>query len=452
MIDYTFAKGGYKNIYDTKIYLYKTSNKMKCLMIPLHNSNTITIGFMIPSGSRNEKDAFGISHFLEHMIFKGTEKKSSEYIMNKLDSIGAMYNAMTGYEYTIYYISGDPNDIEIILDIILELYFFPLFPEKDISNERNVVLEEFKMNEDNNHRVLTNKMNYILYNNIDPGLARPIIGYKETIEKLSRDDIINYRNKYYKINKLLLCISGSFNKNDIKNMLKNKMNLKFKKIKNKFKFNDKFNYKNILDLNKNIDKYIHIEKDINQTIIYFYFNIIDKNNNNLLIIDMICNILSNGFSSRLFNLLRNKMGVSYYNNSFTRTYNKYGNLIINVGVDNTSVINTVKEIINELNDIKNNGIILDELNKSKKQINTNILFQFKNPYEYFMYYGLNYIDKQPMLSISDMIDRVNNVKLDDMNHIIKKIFNNSNILIGTIGKLNNDIQSEIKKLVDNAFN
>jgi FkbM family methyltransferase len=124
---------------------------MKTLIIPLLNSNTITVGIFINAGSRQETEAYGIAHFLEHMTFKGTNKRSSDDLMLELDSLGANYNAMTGHEFTAYYISGDPRDIEKFLDIIIDLYLIPTFPESDIvciepNDESYRILENNKFN------------------------------------------------------------------------------------------------------------------------------------------------------------------------------------------------------------------------------------------------------------------------------------------------------------------
>jgi len=136
----------------TELLLYKMDDKsqshMDTLLIPLPNSNTVTVGIFINAGSRHETSAFGIAHFLEHMTFKGTKRRTSTQLMNHLDSIGAQYNAMTGYEFTLCYISGDPRDIKTLLDIVIDLYLNPTYPDEDIEKERNVVLEELRMNID----------------------------------------------------------------------------------------------------------------------------------------------------------------------------------------------------------------------------------------------------------------------------------------------------------------
>jgi predicted Zn-dependent peptidase len=251
----------------------------------------------------------------------------------------------------------------------------------------------------------------------------------------------------------LLCISGNFDKKEVLPLIEQNFNSKLDRIKinsKLFRSNIKSNnnIQLISTLKPNITKYIHVEKDINQTIINFVFNIYDTYNDNNIAIDIICDILSNGFSSRLFNLLRNKMGVSYFNNSSSRNFNDIGNLIISVGVDHKSVLDTITNIIKELKDIKTNGINQIELSKAKKQNETRLLYQFKDPYEYLMYFGMNYLIKKPLYNISDILQQIDDVKLSNINILCNKIFTADNIIIGTIGKLNTNIDKQIIKIIN----
>ena len=453
MIDDLFDINERYNIMKKKIYLYESTDiPIKTLLIPQLNSNTISIGIFISAGSRQETEAYGIAHFLEHMTFKGTIKRTSEKLMIELDSIGAQYNAMTGHEFTLYYISGNPNDINILLDIILDLYINPIYPEQDIYNEKNVILEELRMNDDNNHKLLSKKIYENIFKDIDETLARPIIGYKEYIDLFNKKNIINFRNNNYKDN-CLLCISGYFNRKKIIKIINNILNTTYHKkhISSKLYY-DNIIYDNklinLLDLNKNIKNYIHYDKNINQSIINFCFNCYNTYNKNNDIVDLICDILSNGFSSRLFNLLRNKLGVSYYNNSYSRIFSDYGLMFISVGVEHKTVVNTIKEILNELKILRKYGITNDELLKVKKQNETALLFNFKDSYEYLIYYGKNYLDKKPLYNISDMINNIEKINLDEINTIITKLFNSRNIIIGTIGNISESDQNNIIKLLE----
>ena len=431
----------------------ETNRLMKTLLIPLLNSNTITVGIFINAGSRQETEAYGIAHFLEHMTFKGTNVRSSEDLMLELDSLGANYNAMTGHEFTAYYISGDPRDIEKFLDIIIDLYLIPTFPESDIIKERNVVLEEQRMNEDSTSRTLTNAIFKELYDTTKPDMARPIIGYPETISVFNRNDIINYRKRNYNGSNCLLCVSGNFDKDEVIKHIEIKFNTMLVKIsaqENLFfdTIKKDMNIQPILTIKPNIKRHINIDKDIKQTVINFTFSGINANNYYLNHLELLSDILSNGFSSRLFNLLRNKMGVSYYNNSFARTFEDCGQFIITVGVEHNSVLMTIKGILEELKNIKQNGLTEAELSKSKKQNETSLLFQFKDPYEYLMYYGMNYLKSKPMYNITDMLENIESVTLNDLNMLVRNLFTSNNLIIGTIGKVNNSDTEKIIKLIE----
>ena len=451
--------GGGNKIKKTKLSLYNMHNSvklMKTLLIPLTNSNTVTVGIFIKAGSREEEKAYGIAHFLEHMTFKGTSNISSSDLMIKLDSIGANYNAMTGHEFTLYYISGNPNDINLLIDIIIDLYLNPTYPEIDIEKERNVVLEELRMNNDNNQRQLINKLYEIMFSNTKSSLetlSRPIIGYLDTIQKLNRDDILTFRKKNYNSSNCLLCVSGNFSRKDVIKTIEKNFDAKLSKMKIKSNLFQS-NLHSTLDINSicaikpNIQKYIHIEKDINQTIINFVFNSFDVYNKNNIAIDLICDILSNGFSSRLFNLLRNKMGVSYYNNSSTREFNDIGQMFISVGVAHKSVLETIKEIINEIKKLKQYGITQKELDKVKKQNETGLLFQFKDPFEYLMHFGMSYLIKKPLLNISTIMEQIEEIKLSDINDLCKNIFRPDNFIIGTIGNVSPELNNVIIQMIN----
>jgi predicted Zn-dependent peptidase len=454
----------YDRFQKTKLYMYdminehldksKEKNLMQTLLIPLTNTNTVTVGIFIKSGSRQETEAYGIAHFLEHMTFKGTQKRSSKQLMLELDTIGANYNAMTGHEFTLYYISGDPRDITTLLEIVIDLYLNPIFPKSDIEKERNVVLEELRMNNDNNHRQLSVQIFKNLFEDIDSTLDRPIIGYKHTINKMNRSNIINYRENNYMGSNCLLCVSGNFSNSEIIPFIEKQFQAKlihkeytpdtfYSSIQSQQKVS------NILTLKPNIKRYIHIEKNINQTIINIVFNSYNLFNINNDTVDLICNVLSHGFSSRLYNLLRNKMGVSYYNKSYNRNLSDNGQVIITVGVDHKSVIKTITGILDEIKLIIKNGISDLELTKAKKQAETGLLFQFKNPFEYLMYYGMNLLIKYPLYKLSDMLTNIENVSMNNINTIIAQIFNKDNFIIGTIGKISTSEIIDIESIIKN---
>lgn len=418
----------------TELKLYDMSTGMRALLIPLPDANTVTVGIFVNAGSRQESDSYGIAHVLEHMCFKSSKFNSASDIMNKLDSLGANYNAMTSHEQTIYYISGDPRDITVILEIIIEIFLYPLFLDNEIEKERNVVMEELKMNNDNNNRLLTNKMFEVIYNETCPDLARPIIGNGTSISNFKRDDILKYRERCYDAKNCLISVAGNFDIKDVLSTIERNFDAKLTEhFIRKNLYQDRIiNDPKIEPLNCKT-KHIHIEKYINQTIIYFFFGSYDKYNLYNQTVELLCNILSDGFSSRFFNLLRNKLGISYFNNSFVRNFRDVGQLIVSVGVDPTSVVLAIESILNELKNIIKNGITEKELEKAKKQSTVSILFEFTSTYEYMMYYGMNMLVKKPLHNISDMLAEIESVTMENINDVIKNIFTLDNLVVGSIG-------------------
>ena len=207
-----------KNILNLKykINLYKIKDSFKCLLIPNHNMTTVTIMILVPCGSRHETESFGIAHFIEHMAFKGTETKSNFELFNLIDELGARCNAFTTFDYTIYYIAGDPRDINKILNFILDLFLNSIYPEEEIIKEKKVVMEEYNLTKNNYFSIMFNRIRRLLYKDVDEGYSRPIIGSKESIQQYTKQDIINFKKKNYDISKCILCISGNFIKKDIK--------------------------------------------------------------------------------------------------------------------------------------------------------------------------------------------------------------------------------------------
>ena len=142
------------------------------------------------------------------------------------------------------------------------------------------------------------------------------------------------------------------------------------------------------------------------------------------------------------------MGVSYYNNSSTRNFNDIGQVIISVGVDHSSVLATIRGIIDELKQLKLKGISDIELTKAKKQNETSLLFQFKDSFEYLMHFGMNYLIKKPLYNISTILNLINDIKLDHINTLCHKLFSSDNFIIGTIGKVSPKLSDEIIQMIN----
>ena len=450
-MDYnTKCQQQFNNVYKYIIESDDKNNGTKIILIPM-TSKIFSAGIFINAGSKNETEAFGIAHFLEHMTFKGTKTKNANDINNILDKLGANYNASTSIEYTSYYLSGDSVDQNELLDILFDLYSNPNYPIEEIENEKNVVLEEWRMNQDNNTKILFQKINSIMMKCADYSLQRPTIGFKENILKYNRNDILNFREKNYIGHKTSILIAGNFNLVDILLFIKKYFISSIKPIKIN-KDTDSKDNDFVIPFKDYISdtRFIFIEKNIEQSVIILSFRAPNISNVHINYLNILSEILTSGFTSRLFNLLRNKLGVSYYCSSEYYGIKEYGTFNIRVGLDPNVILNTIKELLKELFNIASNGVSEDELKIAKKKCEVSLLFSFKEPSEYVNYYGLNEINNLPYRDINDIYNVIKNTTIDNVNNVAKNIINKNNMYIGIIGK--NKKNEDIRKYIDDIIN
>ena len=433
-----FPKVKYYNIYNNfkLIYVNTKSNIF-------YSSITVNIGSI-----HEEENELGLAHFFEHMIFKGTKNKNSDEILNLLDILGTSYNASTSYDETKYYISGNVKDYKNILEILLDLFLNPSFPEKDILNEINVVLEEFRMNEDNKNRKTINKLIEILYKDTDNKFSIPVIGLPSNIINFTRDNLINFYNKKYLNAEKVLSIIGSIEEDKIIDIIEKIFQVKVKHWNPNFV---KLNPKLIIPFyNKNNKYKIELLKtpEIKQFIVYIGFRSINMYSKWCLVSDILENILTGGMTSRLFVLLRNKLGLTYYQSSFNKTFTSHGFFCVNYGVQPEGLEKSLINVLKELFNFKNSEISDNEFLKSKNMLETSILFNTETASDIGSYIIESVINKTDPLYIKKLDEKIKKIKKKHILELADKIFKKSNMFI-VINGSNKISLDKINKLIDN---
>jgi len=370
---------------EVKIYNIKI-NDLNILLIPMDNTEIVSVGMFIKVGSINEtKENNGIAHFLEHLMFKSTIKRPNKQLLNSLDNLGTHYNAGTTRDHTYYEINGNKKDIEQIIDIMLDLYLNPVYESDEIELEKGVILEELKMYQDNITRTLFDYIISQIFNGTP--LERPIIGTDYNIKKFTKDDVTNFR-QLYTIENSLFVIAGNFEKNKVIKIIKDS-------IKD-IKFNHSKNEEPIItySINKSTKPGIYIipNQSQNQSYLFlsFYFNKLSKEE--MTILKLISSYLSSGSTSKLFEVLRNKLGASYSNESDTIDFRcENGLFYIYCNINNTLILESLKEILKIIKELKEKDISDEDLKKVKKIFETSNLFHLNNPNHLMMYHGRNYL-------------------------------------------------------------
>ena len=402
---------------ELKIYNY-TINGLNTLLIPMEHTEIVSVGMFINVGSINEnKNNNGVAHFLEHLMFKSTKKRPNKTLLKSLDNLGTNYNAGTTRDHTYYEINGNKKDIDEIIDIMLDLYTNPVYDVDEIELEKGVIL--------------TRSLFDFIMSQIFKGtpLEKTIIGTEKTILGLSKDDINDFR-KLYTLKNSLFIIAGNFSKNKIINIIK-------KHIKEYTFLTDKIdepviNYK-ILSNKPNI--YIIPNNNLSQSYIYlsFYFDNLTFEQESIL--NFLSTYLSSGSTSKLFEVLRNKLGSSYSNeSSYIIFKGTYGMFYIYCNVNNKLILESITEILNIIKNLKTSYIPEEEINKVKKIFETNNLF-----------HGLNYLYNKKY-NIYDSVNFINKITPKIIKDFSTEFFLKKNMNVFIYG---NDIeQSQIAKIIN----
>ena len=310
-----------------KFKLTKLTNELRILTVPSKESLSFQIMVLVNTGADFEtEENNGISHFLEHMCFKGTKKRLSNLaIVQELDNVGGSYNAFTGGEYTGYYAKVAHQKKELALDIVSDIYLNSQFPEKEIKKEKGVIIEEINMYKDNPQSYIWDLWKKLLYSN--QAVGRSILGTKTNIKNFKREDFLKYYESQYKARSSLVVVSGNFSEKEIISKVKDYFrDIRLGKGKAKELVKEKQNKPQVFIKNKKTD----------QTHLILGFrgiSLFDKRYYSLKALDA---IFDGGMSGILFQTIREKLGVAYY---------IYSNLSCSTAVSYTHLTLPTKRIV-----------------------------------------------------------------------------------------------------------
>jgi predicted Zn-dependent peptidase len=411
---------------DFKIYNLK--NGMEVIFIPMPNSLTTTVMAMVKVGSKYEtKEISGLSHFLEHMAFKGTKKRPSPIdIANELDNLGAEFNAFTGQEQTVYYAKSKNDSFDKILEIISDLYINPVVPEKELEKERGVIIEELNMYEDIPMRKINDDFIKLLYG--DQPAGWPIIGRKEVIKNLKREDFISYRKKHYKSGNTILAISGGCSKKNIED--------KIEKYFGALETKPETKMPDVIEKQEKPQELITYKKlDQAHLILGFRsFDIYDERKYPLIVLSK---ILGGTMSSRLFKEIRERMGAAYYINSGAYFDSNTGTFEVNAGVTTKKIEEVIITILNEFKKFKRELINEKEIDKAKNNITGKMLLGLETSDDLASYYGNQRIKNIDPLTPKEKIKKINNVTASQIKSVANDIFINEGLNLAIIGPFKN---------------
>ena len=403
-------------------------NGLKVVTVPMKDNPTVTVLVLVGAGSDFEpKEINGISHFLEHMCFKGTIKRpSAQIISHELDALGCQYNAFTGNQSTGYYAKGDAKNFKQIFDIVSDVYLNSTFPEVEMQKEKGVIIEEINMYEDMPASHVQDLWSKVLHG--DQPAGRSTLGTKENIKKMVRDNFVNYKKNHYVSSKTVIIVSGNIKSSEVyKEVNRYFKNIPSTKSEKKEKTKNIQNKPNVLIKYKETDQ-THFVLGVRT------FPIMDKRN---MTVSLLGAVLGAGMSSRLFNKLREEMGVAYYVRAYNDALSDYGSFQISAGVNNERAIEVIKEIIRECNILKMEKVGDRELEKVKSLLIGNMKMSMEATDDVANFYGGQELMKKEIKSLEDKIKEVKNITSTDIQKMAKIIFKDENLNLAIIGPFKN---------------
>lgn len=411
----------------------KLKNGLKLITVPMKDNPTVTVLVLVETGSKYEtKEKNGISHFLEHMCFKGTEKRPSAHAISaELDGLGSQYNAFTGQEYTGYYAKSDAKHFKKILDIVSDIYLNSTFPEAEMEKEKGVIVEEINMYEDMPHRHVQDLLMGLMYGNQPAGWN--IAGTRENVRSMTRDDFVKYKKAHYVPKATTVIVSGN-----IKSALvKKEVESIFAGVKN----SKKDEKEKVDDTQKN--PRVHVEfKKTDQTHLVIAtraFNAYDKRNAALSVLGT---ILGGGMSSRLFIKLREELGVAYYVRAGTDNFTDHGVFQISAGVSNDRTKEVITEILKECKKIKEEKVSDEELKKAKEYIVGNMKLELESSDAWANFFGGQEILRKKLENTDDIERKIRAVTAKQIQEIAKTVFVDKNLNLALIGPYENKADFE----------
>ncbi|MGI5849224.1 MAG: M16 family metallopeptidase [Christensenellales bacterium] len=401
-------------------------NGIRIISEQLPNYNSVAIGIWVKTGSTCETPGEnGISHFIEHMMFKGTSSRTAKQIAVDMDKIGGQLNAFTSKECTCYHARVVPDKLSVAIDVLADLFINPLLDEQEIIKEKNVVLEEIAMVNDNVEELAHEKISELFFTGST--LSKPILGPSENIAKFARSDLIQYIDMHYYPANIVISVAGSY---DEQQMLDT--------IQKHFK-DYRRGAKKEKDLCENTFlpkvRTLFLEKEAEQTHLCLAFpgcTFADDERFSLAILN---NILGGGMSSRLFQSIREEKGLAYSVYSYPSTYSFAGMFSLYAGTTAVNADMVVTLMKDEIDRVKQKKIGEEDFNQGKDQLKGNYVLSMEGTNAKMSALGKSLLLLDEVYDEQGTIAKIEAVTIDNVNRLIDKIFDYSKMSAVFAGKI-----------------
>ena len=413
-------------------------NGLRTLTAPMKNANSVTVLLLVGTGSKYEtKDINGISHFLEHMFFKGTQKRPNTLAISEtLDKIGGQYNAFTSKEVTGFWAKVDKKHTDVALDWISDIFLNSKFDAEELEREKGVVTEELNMYLDTPTSYVSELFEELLYGDTPAGWR--IVGEKETIAAYNREKLMDYFQSHYSNDNTVLCVAGDIDQADIEKKLAEYFaDIQIRKAAEKLPVKESQSKPGI---------FLHYKKT-DQTHFCLGVRAYDMYDKRRFALQLISVVLGGNMSSRLFISVRERNGLGYYIHTSVDSATDTGYLVTQSGIKNDSLEKAIGLVLKEYKDIRDNGVSPDELQKAKDFVRGSASLSLDSSDALASFYTTQEVMRQEVMTPEQKLEMIDNVTADDIKKVAKDIFVNAKLNLSVIGPFEEKEKEKLEKLL-----
>ena len=403
-------------------------NGLRVITVPMPSFESATVMVMVGAGSRYETPKNnGISHFLEHMAFKGTEKRPNAKIIAELiDGIGGEFNAFTSKEVTGYYVKSAKTHIDLCMDILSDMLQNSKLDIAEIEREKGVILEEINLYEDTPARKIGDVYEQLLYG--DTPMGWDIAGRKEVIKSIVRQDFTEYMNSLYSANNITVVVAGGVKAEQIEKMAE--------KYFGDMKSFDTLRYIPLVENQVKPSLYIK-QKTTEQVHVALGFRTVSIDSDEKTPLAVLAAILGGGMSSRLFSEVREKRGLAYYVRTSSEHYQDAGSIVSTAGLDPKRLEEGISVIVEEYSKIINSTglgqILKQEVNKAKEYLKGHLVLEIEDSRSVAAFYAQAELLEKKTETPEELLQKIDKVTLEEVRAVAKKFLKQETLNLAIIG-------------------
>lgn len=406
--------------------IYKLPNGANIILVPQHDTKSLTTLIMYPVGSRYEPEKMsGVSHYIEHMMFKGTKKrKTAQVLTREIDRLGAEYNAFTSKEYTGYYIKADASFAEISLDILSDMLFHSVFDPKECEKEKGPIIEELRMYQDNPLMNIDTIFEKTLYRG---ALGRDIGGTPTHVSSYERNHVLAFRNTYYAASNMTVVLAGAVD-DRVRSMVTSFIGSGSKLPQPRNKYTPA-----ILQSAKKEDRLMIQKKQTDQVQLMLGFPAFAYGDPKNPATSVLTTILGGSMSSRLFEVIREKHGLAYTVRAGAEQYRDTGYVYVRAGLEPKNVNKAIGLIEKELHKMVEKSVTKRELADAKTHIRGGLTLRMEDSSAQAHWYANGALFHKKIRTPEQYLKRIEHVTADHIQRVAKQIFKIHHMRLALIG-------------------